>query len=422
MAESALVKVIDFWQKVSREENLLPRQITENIDTKTPEVVDIVGPRRSGKSSVMKILIGKLSSLGGCFYMNFEDPYFLEHDSPQVIEELLEAYQEFFTCEVKYLFFDEIQNISSWEKAVRKLRDSGRYKIFCSGSSSKLLSSEFAILLTGRHLSYELLPLSFAEFLAFRGIDLADKKDLIVKETTLLKHFGDYLALGGFPAVVTTQNQELLKQYYTDMVERDIIKRHEVREGEALEKMGVYLLTNSAKTVSLASLKTTYELSFKSVSLYLDYFKEAFLIFDIPQFAYSLKTQQKAFKKIYAVDTGLANSISFRFSEDKGRILETCVFLELRRRGGEIYYYKTTGGREVDFYVRGGKSEKQLLQVAWDIEDSTTRKREVNTLLEAMEEQGLSEGLLLTNTTGETIQIGDRRILVKPVYKWLLGG
>ena len=418
MVDTNLVKVIDFWQENARQIGLLPRAIIDAIDTKTKEAVDIVGPRRSGKSSVMKLLIQKMKAKGNCLYMNFEDPYFLERSTPSVIEELMEAYTVYFKPNLSYIFFDEIQNISSWEKAVRKLRD-GQYKIFLSGSSSKLLSGEFSSLLTGRHISYQLLPLSFREYLMFLRVPLPDKTAMILQDAALQKYMEEYLGIGGFPAVVLSGNQELLKQYYTDMIQRDIVRRHEVREAPILEKMGAYLITNSAKIVSLSSLQRLYGISYELVSTYMDYFKEAFLLFEMPQFSYSLKTQQKAMKKIFPVDTGLANAVSFRFSEDRGRMLETAIFLELRRRQKETYYYKTDSGKEVDFFVKD-KEKNEFIQVAWDLDDEKTRQREIASLLEAMEEQKLKRGLILTFNTRENLSLNNKNIAVQPTHQWLI--
>ncbi len=418
MIDTTLIKVIDFWQKNAEEKGLLPRVIVDKIDTDTQEVVDIVGPRRSGKSSVMKLLIQKIKTKGNWLYMNFEDPYFLEHSNASVIEELIEAYKVYFKPSLSYVFFDEIQNILSWEKAVRKLRD-GQYKIFLSGSSSKLLSGELAGLLTGRHISYQLLPLSFREYLMFHGVSLPDKKAVLLQDTVLQKHLEEYLQIGGFPAIVLSSNQELLKQYYTDMIQRDIVRRHKVREAPILEKMGAYLISNAAKIVSLSSLQKLYGISYDLASTYLEYFKEAFLLFELPQFSYSLKTQQKALKKNYPIDTGLANAVSFRFSEESGRMLETSVFLELKRQEKETYYYKTDSGKEVDFFVKG-KGRNELIQVVWNLTDEKTKKREINSLFEAMEEQKLKNGLILTFNTREKFSLNNRDILIQPVYQWLL--
>lgn len=419
MIDTEIVKVIDFWQKSSQEQGLLPRSLVEQIDTQTKEVVDIVGPRRSGKSSVIKLLIQKLKSKGNSLYINFEDPFFLQHSKPTVIEELIQAYTAYFSSSVSYVFFDEIQNITSWEKAIRKLRDSGQYKIFITGSSSKLLSSEFASLLTGRHISYQLLPLSFSEYLTFRNVPLPDKTQILLQSAILQKHFEEYLNIGGFPAIVLSNNQELLKQYFTDIVQKDIVGRYEVRQPLILEKMAAYLISNGAKIISLSSLQKLYGISYELASTYTDYFKDAFLLFDTTQFSYSLKTQQKALKKIYPVDVGIANAVSFRFSEESGRMLETLVFIELKRRKQEAYYYKTSKGKEVDFLVKEEKT-KQLIQVAWDMVDVKTKQREISSLLEAMEEQRLNNGLVLTFNTKDHINADKKHIAIRPAYEWLL--
>ncbi|MEI7425895.1 MAG: DUF4143 domain-containing protein, partial [Candidatus Moraniibacteriota bacterium] len=219
---------------------------------------------------------------------------------------------------------------------------------------------------------------------------------------------------------VLSNNQELLKNYFYDILQKDIIKRHEVREKDILEKMAVFLLSNSGKIVTIESLKKTYNLSFETVSSYLEYFKESFLIFELTQFSYSLKKQSKALKKIYAVDTGLANNVSFRFSEDQGRILETVVFLELKKRSGEIFYFKNEDGSEVDFLVREKNVNKELIQVSWELEDAETKKREIDSLLKAMRDLKLKNATILTNNKTEELIFDEGVIAIKPAVRWIL--
>jgi predicted AAA+ superfamily ATPase len=414
-----LIKIIDFWKKTVYETDLIFRPIIDKIDYKSREIVDIIGPRRSGKSSILKLLIKKLE-LSNFLFINFEDPYFVTHNEPQVVEELIDVYKEYFSRNLKYLFFDEIHAINHWENAIRKLRDSGKYKIFVTGSSSKLLGKELSTLLTGRHLSYEILPLSFSEFLSFKSVELKNKRDIVIREKSFLKNFDEYLSIGGFPEIVNTGNLALLKQYYFDIIQKDIVMRYDVRQKDILEKMGIYLITNLAKSVSIESLKNTFNLSFEAASGYLDYFEEAFLIYEVPQFSYSLKTQQQAQKKIYSIDSGLANTISFRFSKESGRLLEQCVFLELKRKGHGIYYYKTENNKEVDFLVQQQNRKKNLIQVCWDISDEDTKKRELNSLTQAMNELKLTNGLILTYNNEQKLQVENRRITVMPVYKWMI--
>lgn len=414
-----IIKVIDFWKRNAKEASLRDRTILTKIDLRSKEIIDLIGPRRSGKSSILKLIIKQLN-LDEFLFINFEDPFFIDNNTPIIIEEIVDAYQEYYERELKFLFFDEIQVINQWERVIRKLRDAEKFKIFITGSSATLLGKDVSALLTGRHLSYYIFPLSFAEFLEFNEAGIRDRKDLILKENIIRKRFANYLQIGGFPEAVLTEKQELLKNYFFDIIQRDIVMRHAIREKTVLEKMALYTLTNSAKIISIESLKNIFNASFVLLVSYLEYLKDAFLIFELSQFSYSLKKQSKALKKIYAVDTGLANAVSFKFSEDKGRMLENVVFIELKRRQEEIYYYKTHNNREVDFMTREKNKSQQLIQVAWTLKDGKVKERELKALLESMKEQKLKEGLILTyDEEGET-EIDKKRIIIKPTYKWLL--
>ncbi|MBI5207680.1 MAG: ATP-binding protein [Candidatus Firestonebacteria bacterium] len=418
ISNEQLIKIIGFWHETVNFENLFTRPILETINIKGKEIIDLVGPRRSGKSSVLKLIIKNLNS--NFLYINFEDPFFITYNNPEIIEEIISVFKEYFNPDLKYIFFDEIHEIKYWEKAIRKLRDGTKYKIFITGSSSKLLSGEISSLITGRHLSYRILPLSYEEFLIFKKIKLKEKKDITLKDKKLLKEFDEYLKIGGFPEVVLTNNQELLKNYFYDIIQKDIIMRYEIREKNILEKMAVYLLTNSGKIISRESLKEAFKLSFVAVDSYLEYLKDAFLIFELPQFSYSLKRQNKAFKKIYSVDTGLTNSVSFKFSEDIGRALENIVFLELKKKEYELFYYKTKDNLEIDFLIKERTKITNLIQVCWNLEEEKTKEREIKGLINAMNELNLSHSLILTYNDEEEIKINEKLIIIKPVYKWLL--
>lgn len=417
--QEEIIKIINFWQK-NAISSLFNREIVKEIPLQSREIIDIIGPRRSGKSSIMKLLIEKIKNNNNWLFINFEDPFFITNNHPGIIEEIIEVFHEYYSTELKYIFFDEIQNINNWETAVRKLRDSEKYRIFITGSSSKLLSSELATLLSGRHRSFKLFPISFTEFLFFHGLTLEKKRDYVIKEKKIIKLFNEYLSFGGFPQIALSRDMALLKQYYEDILQKDIMKRHEIRDGGVLEKMGIFLLSNAAKIVSLASLKKMYDISYEMADRYLGYYKDSFLLFDVPQFSYSIKTQQKSLKKIYAIDTGLANAISFRFSEDKGRILENAVFLQLKRQNQEIYYYKSAY-REVDFVVKRDNRKIDLIQVAWEWDNKEVQKRELKALHEAMKNiKKVDNCYILTYNAEELAKIENKEVRVLPVYKWLL--
>lgn len=414
-----IIKVIDFWKKNAEQGLLHPRSTLDNMDLKSKEIVDLLGPRRSGKSSLLKLIARKVRP-NGFLFINFEDPFFVENQDPGIIEEILAVFYEYYSPDLRYLLFDEIQGIPQWERYLRKLRDTEKYRIFVTGSSASLLSREIAALLTGRHLSYPVFPLSFKEFLQFKEVEIKNKKDLVLKESMIKKRFADYLQIGGFPEVVLTGKQELLKNYFFDIIQRDIMMRHSVRETKILEKVAVYTLTHSAKIISIEALKKTFDSSFALITAYLEYLKEAFLICELPQFSYSLKKQEKALKKIYAIDTGLAEWVSFKFSEDKGRMLENVVFLQIKRMQKEIYYYKTRNHLEIDFMIREKNKIQNLIQVSWTLEDIKVKDREVKSLVEGMKELKIEEGLILTYEEEGEIQLGKYKITIKPVYRWLL--
>jgi len=417
--EKEIIKVIDFWLKTLKSDGVYPRSVLDKINFDTKEIVVLTGARRSGKSSILNLIINKLKIKDKSLYINFEDPFFVENNSPLIIEKIINVYKEYFNKDLEYLFFDEIQNINKWENALRKLRDSEYYKIFVTGSSSKLLSREISSLITGRHLSYEVLPLSFKEFLSFNGLIKISKKDLTLKETEIKNLFAQYAQIGGFPEVVIKKDFQLLKNYFYDILYKDIMARYNIREKDILEKMLLFLLSNFSKIVTVESLKNNYKISFETASNYMEYIRESFLIFSLTQFSYSLKAQTNFLKKNYAIDMGLAKTVSFRFSENNGRILENLVFLELRRREKEVFYYK--GNKECDFIVKDGVKLLSAIQVS-QILNNENRDREISGLLEAMESLKISSGMILTEDQEEKIKIKGKKIDVFPIWKWMLIG
>ena len=226
--------------------------------------------------------------------------------------------------------------------------------------------------------------------------------------------------IGSFPEIVLTEDSELVKNYFYDILQKDIVMRYNIREKEILERIAVYFLSNSSKIMSLESFKKTFGISFALVSSYIDYLKNSFLIFELLQFSYFLKKQQKTLKKIYSIDSGLANAVSFRFSKDSSRILENIVFLHLKIAEKEVYYYKAKNNLEVDFIIKKETGEKELIQVSWSLDDKKAKEREIKSLLIAMDESSILKGLILTDDEEEIIKIGQKTITVKPAYKWLL--
>ena len=399
------------------------------LPKKTSKIITVSGPRRAGKTyyfyQVIQQLKKKIAN-SRIVYINFEDDRLLPLSSENLAD-LVEAYFELYPenkAKEIYCFFDEIQNIKNWELFIRRIYDKEKVKIFLTGSSSKLLSGEIATSLRGRTLNYQIFPLSFKEFLRFKNVKI--EKDFAYSKNRfqIKKLFKEYLIFGGFPEVVLEENDlklPVLKNYYDLIIYRDLVERFAVRNTVFLKSLTKYLLTNVSTTFSVNAYYQSLEKSLKpakeTVLEYLSYLQEIELMFLVPIFSYSLKVQQVNPKKSYAIDNGLRNTVSFRFSQDSGRLLENLVFLELKRRGEEIYYFKDK--KECDFAVLEKNKIKTVIQVADNLNDGD-KDRELSGLLAAMEKFKLKEGLILTKDQEDIIKREKLVIKIIPVWKWLL--
>ncbi len=387
------------------------------------EVLVITGVRRSGKTSLMHLLIrGCLEDTpaDNVLYVNFEDLALEEATVRQVIEE----HERLMAPEgMRYVFLDEVQRKPGWEREVKRYYDGlSPIKFVVSGSNSSLLMTEYSTYLTGRDIAYELFPFSFKEFVQVRGITLERELDLVANRLRLQGLLEEYIRHGGFPEVVLTGDEatkgRLLKGYASAIISRDVLGRHEVREKGKLERLAAFLATNTSKNTSARSLGKVLELNTATVEDYLDHLRDAYLFLPVHHFDYSLKTRYVHPRKVYCVDTGLRNSMSYRFSEDIGRLMENLVFLRLMR-SGDVYYWKDGKG-EVDFVVQEGVEVTRLVQSCYDLSEAKTRRREEGALLRAMKHFGLEGGTIVTwDEEGEEIKEG-RVIWYRPLWRWLL--
>lgn len=416
-----LVKVISDWQNYMKNKMPNDRVVLNEIKLDSKEVIDILGCRRVGKSTMFKLIIDKLKlSENEYLYINFEDPFFIENSSSNIFEQIIETFKIYFSKDLKYLFLDEVQHIQNWERAVRKLRDFENYHIFISGSSSKLLSKELGSSLTGRHISNIIYPLSFREFLDFRGVKFKSKKDVLINRIMFEKYFNEYLELGGFPEVVVNNNLDLLKNYFYDILYKDIVARYEIRDTSNLEKIAYYVLTNFTNKISLQSLRSNYGLSFDKLRNYLSYLVETYLIYEVKQFSFSIKKQENLPKKYYLIDNGFIKSIAFKFSQDFGRLLENLVFMEFKRRGKDVYFYVTKNGYEVDFLSKSDLNSFDIFQVVYDFDNLKTKEREIRALVDAAKELNCKSGTLITKSHKERMVFDDIEINCIPIVDWLL--
>lgn len=389
------------------------------------EILTISGVRRSGKTTILYLLIELLlretTKNTNILHLNLEDPAFKDAS----IYNLYERYLEFINPSGKvYIFLDEVQEIEGWQKDLRKLYDGFRnLKIVITGSNSSLLKGEYATLLTGRTLFHEVYPFSFKEVARLRGILTASDLPAIIGKKTQIKHLlGEYMAYGGFPEVVGEGDVKLktllLKEYYNGMLARDVIRRYAIRQTAKYEKAAHYLMSNATSLFSVKNLSALLGINGHTLEEYIGFLEDAYLFFGINHFSYSLKKQITYPRKAYCVDNGLINAVSFRFSDDTGRLLENLIFSEIKRLGMECYYWK--GKRECDFIIRNGGAVREALQVTYAMKNAETKKREVEGLLEALREFNLKKGTILTYDESDSIDTDGKRIEIVPAWHWLL--
>lgn len=269
-----------------------------------------------------------------------------------------------------------------------------------------MLSQELGTRLTGRHISYELFPFSYLEFLEF------------FKQKPNEKSYSEYLYEGGFPEYLREKDMTVLHELLKDVLMRDIANRFGIKNTETLRKLAIYLLSNVGKEFSYNSLKKMLEVkSVQSIIDYVSFLENAYLIFTIPKFSYSYKKQQVNPKKVYSIDNGLSYANSVSFSKDKGKMLENNVFLNLRKRYKEIFYFQKD--KECDFVVKDREKVLLAIQVCYEFNDEN-QDREINGLLEALNELKLKTGLILTYNQEDEFEIDGKKIILKPVWKWLM--
>lgn len=385
---------------------------------KQDHVIVITGIRRCGKSTILVQLLNELYA-DGVYYIHFEDERLLGFtvtDFKILHECFLELYGE-----RAVFFFDEIQNVPQWDRFVRRMHDDG-YKFFITGSNASLLSKELGTHLTGRHIDVELTPFSFLEFLSFHQIEICENDLLRVnKRSAIKRYFNQYMIEGGMPGYLKNPAPQILQAVYDDIIYRDIVVRHDIKDVKALRELAFNLLCNASNLFSYQKLANIVGLkSANTVKNYIVYLEDSYLFFCISRYSHSVQQQTIANKKIYCIDNAFIENIAFKTSQDLGRYLENIVFLELHRRGNNIFYYKTVKNHEVDFAICIGNQLTALIQVTKDLNNEATRAREVRALVEAMKETSLSHALILTLDEKETIKIENFTIEVLPIYQWLI--
>lgn len=352
----------------------------------------ISGVRRCGKSTLLKQIIRDLGVDYAWF--SFEDVRihgFSIDDFPKL--------DEVIGHHINTYFFDEIQNVPSWEVFVRQLHERG-HKVYLTGSNASLLSRELGTRLTGRHLLHKLFPFSYPEFLEFKGL------------THDFGNFREYLKEGGFPEYNESGNPAILQELLKDIILKDVAIRYGIRNTEILTDVALFMLSNIGKEFTYNSIRKTFSIGSPStVSDYLTWLADSYLFFFLTRFSWSVKNQKVNPRKVYAIDNGLVRANTLSFSEDRGRLLENAVFLNLLMRNERIFYFKEE--QECDFVIFDRNRCSMLVQVCETL-TSENLKREVGGLTEAMEFFGIREGFILTLEQQDQLSIAAGTIHVMP--------
>ncbi|MHA1719425.1 MAG: ATP-binding protein [Promethearchaeota archaeon] len=398
--------------------NILP-SIIQTLQTR--HVKDILGIRRSGKTTLLHQIINKIveerKNPKEILFLAFDDPNLISVPFDQIIDTAF-----FLHPHIKFLFIDEIHAKEGWELWIKKMYDVKKFvQIFISGSNAALLSDDVGKALTGRHLSFFLTPFTFHEYLVTAHWKNYSQEFLKHKFPQLLHEFDKYLIWGGFPEIINVGDslkRQILVDLYNDVLARDISTRSSIDYGK-MNSLATYVFTNFTREYSVNKLAKAVTLHPDTTAHYLQLLENALMITTISRFSYKLKIQFRQNKKVYAVDNGLRNAVSFHTTKDRGKYAENLVCMELLRRKKEVYYWKDDK-HEVDFVVRNGGVIEELIQVSWNMKKESTRRREFDGLVAACHLYKVSKGTILTRDEEKTVVYDGVAIKIQPIPLWLL--
>lgn len=370
------------------------------------EIQVLLGIRRSGKSTLFKLLIDHLSKSvdpKSILYLNLDDPFFSETwPNSKELYRIIETAEKLTGEKIKYLFLDEVQNVKDWQKFVKSAYDSELFKMFVTGSNSTLLKGNYAKLLSGRYVTTFVYPLSLYEIFLNNGITTLF--ELTKEKSTALKLTEELLFYGGFPEILKINDLELKREvlinYYETIVLKDCIANYNIRDIKTLQELTLYMLTNISSLYSYNSLSKFLGSNENTIKDYIHIFEDNFLLQELKNFSFSLKKHYKSKKKAYCIDNGLIYATSIRFSENKGKLLENLVYTELKKWGiNQIFFYNDS--KECNYIIKVG-NKLIALQVAYEI-NTANREREISGINLAMEKFKIHRGYIITFNQEETI-------------------
>ena len=391
-------------------------------------ILAISGIRRCGKSFLMKQLINHLLDKGtppeNILFANLELPSFSGQPAVKVLDELWDTFSTLKNPKGKiYLFLDEIQTLQKWEVWVKYNYDlrKGDLKFVITGSNSHLLSSEWATLLTGRVIEKKLYPFSLREILQFQKMVFNSPEGRSLNRNRIRAAFNNYLQEGGMPELLSIEAQEtkreLLTSYFNTIIYRDIVPRFAIRHSGLLKDLAIYLTGQPASLININKLADIFQSNRTILKEFSSFLQLSFLVMFLEKFDYSAKKRELALRKGFIVDNGFATFLPIRFSQDKGKLLENLVCVELVRRFNKVFYWKNHN--ECDFIIYDPRQGSQAIQVCYTL-DENNRGRELAGLKAGCDFLKLKKGLILTFDQTDQFEYKNLTVNIVPVYQWLL--
>jgi uncharacterized protein len=399
--ESVIEYVVEQQKlRLTTRETGLKRELKPATRSLSSHALIISGVRRCGKSTLLMQMMSELDHTN-LLYLNFESPQLYEFN----LLDFARLDHIIARKGAKILFFDELQWVEGWEMFVRQKLDEG-LQVVITGSNASLLSKELGTRLTGRHITQELFPFSYTEFLQFLQL------------TAGTESLAKYMQTGGFPEFVKNGDDEQLATLFNDILIRDIVTRYGIKDIKSLHRLAQYLISNIGNRISATKLKQA--LSIGATSTVLSWFSHlelSYLVSFLPMFSHSTKAQLINPRKVYAIDLGLVNVVSSVLTEDAGRKLENLVFLHLRKKYAELYYFDDKG--ECDFVAMKNGQVMELVQVCYEL-TADNLQRELNGLLAAMRFFGQQKATIVTFAGADLIVKEGFTIEVVPAYQFLV--
>ncbi len=404
-----------------------------NRDLKIPlnsnKIVTLSGVRRSGKTYHLFGIIDELRKKGvnssRILYLNFEDERITltSEDFDLILQSYMELFPDLNLSDC-YFLFDEVQEVDGWEKFVSRLYSSVSQNIFITGSNSKLLSKEIATTLRGRTLTYEVYPLSFAEYLEvmFPKFNLDKSKD----SAKVISYFAKFMRQGGFPETIKMNKHlrnKVHQEYFNTMLFRDLVDRFKISQISILKYFCKRLIANSADEFSVNKIfndlkSQGYQVGKDSLYLYQDHVEAIYMCKLISKYSHSIVKTESSRKKSYVVDHGMGISLDYKFGHDKGRVLETLIGLEFIKSGKSINY--SQNGSECDFLILDKEKIQRAVQVCYNLDDESTFNREIKGLVKTCQKFDLKKGYIINLEQDNTILVDGINISIVPAWRYLI--